>query len=65
MASAIYDTVSVDINAGEYIFKGRGSTIKFKGFLVLYQESKDNEEEEKNTTLPELTEGEDFRKEKY
>jgi len=62
MASAIYDTVSVDINAGEYLFKGRGSTIKFKGFLVLYQESQDNEEEEENAILPELSEGEVLEK---
>ena len=58
MASAIYDTVSADINAGGYVFKGRGSTIKFKGFLVLYKEIKDNEEEEENSALPELSEGE-------
>ena len=62
MASAIYDTVSVDINAGGYVFKGSGSTIKFKGFLVLYQESQDNEEEEENSALPELSEGEVLEK---
>ena len=62
MASAIYDTVSVDINAGGYVFKGSGSTIKFKGFLVLYQESQDNEEEEENSALPRLSEGEVLEK---
>lgn len=62
MASAVYDTVSVDVNAGAYLFKGRGSTIKFKGFLVLYQESPDSEEEEDNSAIPELSEGEILEK---
>lgn len=58
MASVIYSTVSADINAGRHVFRGRGSTIKFKGFLVLYKESKDDEEKEENLVLPELSEDE-------
>ena len=59
MEAAVYDTMAVDIEAGEYIFKSNGSRISFKGFLVLYEEGKDEDnEEEKESMLPELSEGE-------
>ncbi len=56
MASAIYDTVSVQINANGYTFKSNGQTIKFKGFMTLYVESTDNKEKEEDGMLPELIE---------
>ena len=36
MAAALYDTVSIDINAGDYGFKASGFTVRFDGFSVLY-----------------------------
>ena len=51
MSAAIYDTMSVDIEAGEYNFKASGQKLKFKGFMTLYVETKDNEEEEKDKEL--------------
>ncbi len=36
MAPASYDTVSIDINAGDYGFKASGFSVKFDGFSVLY-----------------------------
>jgi DNA topoisomerase-1 len=55
MRPAVMDTVSVDIIAGEYIFKANGSTIKFPGFLEVYQEGHDDENiEEEAKLLPEL-----------
>ena len=48
MAAAVYDTVAVDIDAGEYRFKASGQTLKFKGFMTLYVESEDGEQEKKN-----------------
>ncbi len=57
MSSAIYDTKSVTINADRYNFKANGQTIKFKGFMVLYVEGTDNQEEvEQEGMLPELKE---------
>jgi len=53
MADQLLDTVSVDINAGEYNFKANGFTVKFDGFTKLYQESKD-EETEKASVLPKM-----------
>ncbi len=64
MSAAIYDTMSVDIEAGEYNFKASGQKLKFKGFMTLYVETKDNEEEEKDTQLPELIEEEELKTEK-
>ncbi len=59
MDSAVYDTMNVDIEAGDYLFKSAGSKITFKGFLVLYEESIDEDgNEEKESMLPDLTEGE-------
>ena len=56
MSSAIYDTMSVTINADDYTFKANGQTIKFKGFMALYVEGTDSKEEEKEGMLPELKE---------
>ncbi|MFA6170123.1 MAG: type I DNA topoisomerase [Candidatus Margulisiibacteriota bacterium] len=61
MESAIFDQTSIDIAAGEYLFRSTGSVIKFDGYLKLYEESVD-EEEEKDGRLPALNEGEDLKK---
>ena len=55
MADALLDTVSVDIEADNCIFKATGSTVKFEGFTVLYDEAKNEKGENKN--LPELEKG--------
>ena len=64
MAQAVYDTVSVDIKAGDYNFKASGQSIKFKGFMVLYVESQDNEKDEENIQIPELIENQKLTKKK-
>lgn len=48
MADASLDTVSVDIMADSCLFKASGSTVRFDGFTVLYEESKDTKSENKN-----------------
>ena len=53
MAEAVYDTVSVDIEAGNFMFKASGSTLRFPGFLSVYY-VEDDEDSEK---LPELIKG--------
>ena len=54
MANALLDTVSVDIDANGCGFKATGFSVKFDGFTVLYEESKDDEE---NKVLPVINEG--------
>jgi len=61
MSSAIYDTLSVDIKAGNYIFKANGSKINFMGYMVLYIEGRDDDSEEKDVNLPELSEGQELK----
>ncbi len=64
MESAVYNTVSADIKAGDYLFKASGHQIKFKGFMTLYVEGSDETEEEKNTKLPSLSAGAKLIREK-
>ncbi len=56
MKNAELDTVSVDIAAGKYLFRASGYTVKFPGFMVLYDTVRDNEDEDdKPLELPPLT----------
>ena len=64
MSSAIFDTVSCNINVNKYIFKASGQNLKFKGFMTLYVEDTDNNQEEAEGMLPELKEGQEVKKEK-
>src|SRR6266550_2726182 len=49
MTPAVFDTVRVDIVAGEYVFRATGSHLKFPGFYAVWQ--RDDEEK----TLPALS----------
>jgi len=64
MSAAVYDTVSVNIDNNTYNFKASGQNLKFKGFMTLYVESSDNENEDEESSLPELEIGEVLKKEK-
>jgi len=59
MEAAVYDTLSVEItgksSAHEYLFRASGSTLKFPGYLIVYEEAKDEDlvdEEEENVKIP-------------
>lgn len=49
MSPALYDTLSVKLQVGEYAFRSSGSSLKFKGFLEAY--NKGEEEDEKMIPL--------------
>ena len=57
MATAKLDQTSVDIDAGNHLFRATGSVVKFDGFIRAYTEGKD-EEEEIEGQLPELSKDE-------
>ena len=61
MEAAVLDTVTVDIAAGEYLFRATGSVIKFPGFLKVFKEEREQEEWEKEEMLPEVYEGQILR----
>jgi len=56
MESAVLDQATIDINgaSGRAAFRATGSVIRFDGFLKLYQEGRDDEEDEENRRLPAL-----------
>ena len=47
MKPAVYDETIVDIEAGRYLLRAKGSTQKFKGFLAVYEESPDERVQKK------------------
>ncbi|MDR2295919.1 MAG: type I DNA topoisomerase [Clostridiales Family XIII bacterium] len=57
MASAVYDSEAVDIANGDYGFRANGSTLKFDGFLKVYDSAVAGDENEEKR-LPPLSEGE-------
>lgn len=52
MSNCLMDTVSVDIDANGCGFKSTGYSVKFDGFTVLYEETKDDDGEKKNVLPP-------------
>jgi len=56
MTPAVYDTRSVDINAGDYGFRANSSQVKFIGYKKVYN---DTEEEESKNPIPELKKGQE------
>lgn len=75
MASALLDTVTLDITSGGHLFRSSGYTVRHPGFMAVYEEAKDEdekdddrdpgkEENEKEARLPEVHENDTLRLEK-
>ena len=58
MANAVYDSISVEIAAGAHALRCSASNLKFAGYTAVYEESRDDDKEEKDSPLPPLEEGE-------
>ena len=58
MASAVYDSVSIEVESAGYAFRATHSALKFSGYTAVYVEGKDEEEEAFQSPLPDLKEGE-------
>lgn len=59
MSEAVYDTLSIEVTAAgkehTYLFRASGSTLKFPGFLIVYEEAQDEDqkpEEGENIRIP-------------
>ena len=57
MASAVMDTMSIDLQNGHVIFRATGSKIKFPGFMKVYVEGTDDRWKKKKICFRKLTEG--------
>ena len=63
MQSAIYDTISANIDVNNYNFRATGQSLKFKGFMTLYVETTDSKkEEEEESFVPDLKENQEVIK---
>ncbi|MBQ8389943.1 MAG: type I DNA topoisomerase, partial [Oscillibacter sp.] len=58
MANAVYDSVSVEIESNGHGFRASSSSLKFSGYTAVYEEGRDEENEEQGSALPALQEGE-------
>ncbi|MBR7009963.1 MAG: type I DNA topoisomerase [Oscillospiraceae bacterium] len=61
MSNAVYDTAVIDTDCKGHTFRSNHQSLKFSGFLAVYEEGRDDENEEKLDALPELREGEPLR----
>ncbi len=58
MANAVYDTVSIDTECGGHVFRSSHQSMKFAGFVAVYEEGRDDEAEVMDSALPDLQAGE-------
>ena len=70
MANAVYDTVAIDTECAGHTFRSTHQSMKFPGFVAVYEEGRDDENEVAESPLPDLEVGEkaaiqDIRKEQH
>ena len=58
MANALFDTVSIDTECAGHVFRSSHQSMRFPGFIAVYEEGKDEEGEAMGSPLPDLTIGE-------
>ena len=59
MANAVYDTVSIDTQCAGHTFRSSHQSMRFPGFIAVYEEGKDDESEAVESPLPDLEAGEE------
>ena len=57
MACAVYDTVSIDTECAGHIFRSSHQSMRFPGFIAVYEEGRDDEAEAAGSPLPDLQAG--------
>ena len=58
MANAVYDTVSIDTQCAGHVFRSSHQSMRFSGFIAVYEEGRDEEGEAVGSALPDLQVGE-------
>ena len=57
MANAVYDTVSIDAECAGHVFRASHQSMRFPGFIAVYEEGRDDELEATGSALPDLQPG--------
>ena len=57
MANALFDAVSIDTECKGHVFRSSHQSMKFAGFIAVYEEGRDEETEAVGSPLPDLAEG--------
>lgn len=65
MSSAQLEVTTVDIKAGDYLFRASGTVTKFPGFMQVYIEGKDEDTKEDEGTIPQVAEGQVLKLRKF
>ena len=58
MANALFDAVSIDTECSGHMFRSTHQSMRFAGFIAVYEEGRDDEGEAVDSPLPDLSEGE-------
>lgn len=51
MSAALLDTLTVEVEAGEYLFRANATSVRFPGYLAVYEDNQDNEEKDEGTLV--------------
>ena len=57
MANVVYDTVAIDTECAGHVFRSTNQSLKFAGFIAVYEEGRDDEAEVNDSPLPDLQVG--------
>ncbi len=58
MTNAVYDVTAIEAACGQHVFRATHQSVKFSGFTAIYEEGRDDEQEEIQSPLPDLAQGE-------
>ncbi|NMA68055.1 MAG: type I DNA topoisomerase [Desulfitobacterium sp.] len=51
MSAALLDTLTVEVEAGEYLFRANATSVRFPGYLAVYEDNQENEEKDEGTLV--------------
>ena len=58
MENAVYDVTAIEAACGSHVFRATHQSLRFAGFTAIYEEGRDDEQEEALSALPDLAQGE-------
>ena len=58
MENAVYDVTAIETACGSHVFRATHQSLRFAGFTAIYEEGRDDEQEEALSALPDLAQGE-------